>query len=37
MEKSETMLIAPAATKAARTLMQPPLTVGSHMRACGTH
>ena len=37
MEKSESTLIADAAMKAAWTLMQLPLSVGSQIRARGTH
>ena len=37
MEKSEMTLMAEAAMKAAWRLMQPPLSVGSQMRARGTH
>ena len=37
MEKSETTLMAEAAMKAAWRLTQPPLRVGSQIRARGTH
>ena len=37
MEKSETTLMAEAAIKAAFRLIQPPLSIGSQMRARGTH